>query len=220
MFWAVAAMLVLAVCAEAAATPLAVHVRWQGRPDRRAMEIALRVGPRRFTDTWPIPATPAAAVAPHAAFDPRRVRGGAQALTFWAAFVRHLAPRVRVTEWTLDLAVGMGDAAGTAIVAGILATVVGTQTGALGRRLACVPHWRITPRWDADTFLLEGEASVGFDGRVADLVGAAWAGAAAALRRLGGRERARWGHVGHRGRRRTAHYRRRARNEPGSRERS
>lgn len=169
------------------------------------MEIALRVGRRRFAQTWPVPATPAAGAAPHAAFDPRRIRGGAAALEFWVAFVRHLAPRVRVTEWAMDVTVGTADAALTALVAGALAAAVGMKTAALGHRLRCVPRWRIVPRWEAEHFVVEGEASVGFEGRAADLVGAVFAVGAAAMRRVlrrGARVRAgRW----HRGRPGTAH---------------
>ena len=201
---AMAAIFVLGVLAAAGATPVAVHVRWRA-DSRPGMEVTLRVGRWRLAEVWPVPATPAAQTAPHALWDPRQIRGGQAALRFWAAFVAELAPRVRVTEWSLDVTVGLADAAVTAMATGALAVVVGTRTAALGRRLDCTPHWRVVPDWQAEHAGISGNASVGFEGRLGDLVGAVVGVAGLSLRRMVADLRGLLARRRHRGRGGTAH---------------
>jgi hypothetical protein len=79
----------------------------------------------------------------------------------WAASVLR---RVECTRWRLDLRVGTGDAASTAVVAGLLWAALGCMTAAAGQwmRLRAHPHGEVRPNYGAEemTIVWEGDFRV------------------------------------------------------------
>lgn len=110
-----------------------------------------------FGESWLVPQTPAAHASPGMSFDPSRVRDGLCVLSWFRHLIHRAWPRVRVTEFICEGAVGFGDASDTAMTVGALSSLVGWWVvyHILPQMGHTPPRIHVEPQWDQPTLRLQ-----------------------------------------------------------------
>lgn len=143
------------------------------------LQVRVRWGRWHWSETWSVPATPAAKVMGGTTLDLHEVRGGLVALRWYNRLSAELYDLVTITEAWGQAEVGVEDAASTALLTGWVSAVLGGWLGGrIAVRAATPPDLIVVPHWNQWRFA--GNAGGAFRISGADIMTAfartLWAG--------------------------------------------
>lgn len=149
MFWASIVLLVVAGIGWGLwRLEIRTHIWIHGRNRRWMMGLSLIVGPFKLNEEWSIPLSPAQSAHPAATFDLSGIPRGMKALAVFVRIINELWIMVSIERFSCALEVGLADAASTALLVGLLSTVIGSWVQMRIAPRASNPEMSVYANWE------------------------------------------------------------------------